>query len=126
MIHVNELRNKLHPRYHHSTLLRLLVESSQHLTTNDLYPNLIVHLGCESSEYSRGGDFAKIDSKVIQNLVIYAPFAYDSMKSLKKRALEVGQLDQLISDGSYSNCRYTSLTPHSLHFTEPGDSTAYR
>ena len=77
MIQVNEPRNKLHPRYHRSILLLLLVESSPHLTTNDLYPNLTEHLKCESFECFHGASFAKIDSRVIQNLVVSTPFASD-------------------------------------------------
>ena len=75
MNQVNEPRNKLHPRYHRSILPLPLVESSSHLTTNDLYPNLIDHLEFVSSECFHGGDFARIDSKVIPNLVISTPFA---------------------------------------------------
>ena len=77
MIQVNEPRNKLHPRYHRSILPLLLVESSSHLTTNDLYPNLIEHLEYVSSECSHEVDFVKIDSKVIRNLVTSTPFASD-------------------------------------------------
>ena len=122
MIQVNEPRNKLHPRYHRSILPLLLVESSSHLTTNDLYPNLIEHLEFETSEYFLRGYSAMI-VQVIRNLAIFTPFASDSLKSLKKRVL--GE-ELRVSCESYSNCRYTSLTLRSLHSTELNDSTAYR
>ena len=86
MIQVNEPRNKLHPRYHRSTLPLPLVESSSHLTTNDLYPNLIEHLEFETSEYFLRGYSAMI-VQVIRNLAIFTPFASDSLKSLKKKVL---------------------------------------
>ena len=71
MIQVNEPRNKLHPRYHRSILPLPLVESSSHLTTNDLYPNLIEHLAFVSSECFHEGGFVKTDSHMLDHLWVH-------------------------------------------------------
>ena len=125
MIQVNEPRNKLHPRYHHSTLLLQCVESCSHGSVHGQFQHPIMHSATQSFTYSSREHFTLISRVEVQNLVVLVQFRSNYLKFHVMRDLKMDQQGLLESDVSYNSCRYISQTLSSSHLAMLNDSVTY-